>query len=45
LRDGEPAGLPFLEWVDTVYDTDQVKREFLESGGARLGLDRVLRRE
>ena len=45
LRDGESQDLSFIEWVDTVYDADQVKRDFLDSGGARLGLDRLLRRE
>ncbi|MEL6829623.1 MAG: sulfur transferase domain-containing protein [Pseudomonadota bacterium] len=45
LRDGEPDGLEFIDWVATRYDPAEVKRDFLASGSARLGIDRLLRRE
>lgn len=45
LTQGEPEGLSFMEWVETRYDREAVKRDFLASGSARLGLDRLLRRE
>jgi protein tyrosine/serine phosphatase len=37
--------LPFLEWVDTVYDPVELKRSFRASGWARRLVDHVLRRE
>ena len=37
--------LPFMEWVDTVYDPDELKRTFRAAGWARRLVDHVLRRE
>ncbi len=36
---------PFLQWVMEDYDRAEVKREFMQRFEARLGLDRLLRRE
>lgn len=45
LREGKPAGLSFLDWVETVYDRDKVKADFLKQWRGRLNIDRLLRRE
>lgn len=45
LRDGKPAGLSFLDWVETIYDRDGVKAEFLKEWRGRMNIDRLLRRE
>ncbi len=37
--------MPFLEWVETVYDADALKREFRSAGWARRLVDGVLKRE
>jgi protein tyrosine phosphatase (PTP) superfamily phosphohydrolase (DUF442 family) len=37
--------MPFLEWVDNVYDPDELRRSFRASGWARRLVDNVLRRE
>ncbi len=37
--------LSFLDWVNTKYDREQLKSDFLKSGKGRLGLDKLLRRE
>jgi protein tyrosine/serine phosphatase len=37
--------IPFLDWVDTVYDPVELKRSFRASGWARRLVDHVLRRE
>lgn len=45
LRDGRPAGLSFMDWVETAYDRDAVKAEFIRNRGSRLNLDELLGRE
>lgn len=37
--------MPFLEWVDTVYDEKAMKKQFKAEGWASLVVDRVLHRE
>jgi hypothetical protein len=37
--------MPFFEWVDTVYDPDELKRTFRSKGWANRLVDSVLRRE
>ena len=37
--------MPFLEWVDTVYDPEALKRDFKASRWANVLVDKVLRRE
>ena len=39
------APMPFLEWVDTVYDPDAMRAEFRSGRWASILVDRVLRRE
>jgi protein tyrosine/serine phosphatase len=45
LRDGRSQQLSFMDWVETRYDREKVKSEFLISRGSRLNLDELLRRE
>lgn len=45
LRDGEPAGLSFMDWVQTAYNGPALKQEFLKEWRGKLNLDRLLRRE
>jgi protein tyrosine/serine phosphatase len=45
LEDNKRQPMPFLEWVDTVYDADALKAEFHASGWARRLVDEVLKRE
>ena len=37
--------MPFFEWVETVYDPDELKRCFQASGWANRLVNRVLKRE
>jgi hypothetical protein len=37
--------MPFLDWVDTVYDPKALKRDFRAAGWARRLVDQVLKRE
>lgn len=37
--------MPFLQWVDTVYDPELLKRDFKASRWANVIVDKVLRRE
>ena len=37
--------MPFLEWVETVYDPIELKRSFRSAGWARRLVDQVLKRE
>ena len=37
--------MPFFEWVDTVYDPDELKRTFHAKGWANRLVNTVLRRE
>jgi protein tyrosine/serine phosphatase len=45
LREGEPAGLTFTEWVQTRYRREELKAEFLRQWRGRMNLDRLVRRE
>jgi protein tyrosine/serine phosphatase len=45
LEDNARKPMAFLEWVDTVYDPDEMKRSFRASNWARRLVDQVLRRE
>jgi hypothetical protein len=43
--DSAGGAMPFLEWVDTRYDRNAIMRDYVAGRGARLVMDRVLRRE
>jgi protein tyrosine phosphatase (PTP) superfamily phosphohydrolase (DUF442 family) len=43
--EGGRAGVPFLEWLATRYDPDQLKRSFAATGWTSFIVNRVLRRE
>jgi len=45
LEDNARQPMPFLEWVDKIYDPDELKRTFRSSGWARRLVDQVLKRE
>jgi protein tyrosine phosphatase (PTP) superfamily phosphohydrolase (DUF442 family) len=45
LEDNKRRPMPFMEWVETVYDPDALKREFRASGWARRLVDQILKRE
>jgi protein tyrosine/serine phosphatase len=45
LADNAIRPTPFFEWVDTVYDPDELKRTFRSKGWANRLVDSVLRRE
>ncbi|GAB5458837.1 MAG: tyrosine-protein phosphatase [Henriciella sp.] len=45
LKAAEGKDLDFETWVQTDYDREQVKADFLKTRGSKLGLDRILRRE
>jgi protein tyrosine/serine phosphatase len=45
LEDNSRQPMPFMEWVDTVYDPDELKRTFRATGWARRLVDQILRRE
>jgi protein tyrosine phosphatase (PTP) superfamily phosphohydrolase (DUF442 family) len=45
LQDNARRPMPFFEWVDTVYDPDELKRSFVAQGWANRLVDSVLRRE
>ena len=45
IEDTREQPMPFLEWVDTVYDCEQLKRSFRTRGWATRVVDCILRRE
>ncbi len=45
LADIECRAIPFMEWVETVYDPDEVKRTFRAKGWANRIVNSVLHRE
>jgi len=45
LEDNKRQPMPFLEWVDTVYDPVALKRDFRAAGWARRLVDGILKRE
>jgi protein tyrosine/serine phosphatase len=45
LEDNKLRPMPFMDWVETVYDPEALKREFRASGWARRLVDQILKRE
>ena len=45
LADTQKRPMPFFEWVETVYDPDELKRTFQAKGWANRLVNTVLRRE
>lgn len=45
LADTAIKPMPFFEWVDTVYDPDELRRTFRSKGWANRIVDSILRRE
>ena len=45
LEDNARRPMPFFEWVETVYDPDELKQTFMAKGWANRIVDSVLRRE
>lgn len=45
LAENTARPMPFFEWVETVYDPDELKRTFRSTGWANRLVDSVLRRE
>ncbi|MDX2289442.1 MAG: sulfur transferase domain-containing protein [Hyphomicrobiaceae bacterium] len=45
LADTAERPMPLLEWVDTIYDPDELKASFLSNGWANRFVDQVLQRE
>jgi protein tyrosine/serine phosphatase len=45
LREGQPKGLSFVDWVSSEYDRDAVKAGFLHTWKSKLNIDKLLQRE
>jgi protein tyrosine phosphatase (PTP) superfamily phosphohydrolase (DUF442 family) len=45
IEDTRHRPMPFLEWVDTVYDHEELKRSFQARGWAKRVVNGILRRE
>lgn len=45
MADNAARPMPFFEWVETIYDPDELKRTFRSKGWADRIVDSVLRRE
>ena len=45
LAEGESRGIPFLEWVERIYDPDALTRDFRPNFWSDLVVDRIIRRE
>jgi protein tyrosine/serine phosphatase len=45
LREGQPKGLSFVDWVSSGYDRDAVKAGFLHTWKSKLNIDKLLQRE
>jgi protein tyrosine/serine phosphatase len=45
LADNAAHAMPFMEWVETVYDPDEVKRTFRAKGWANRLVNSILKRE
>jgi hypothetical protein len=45
LREGQPAGLSFVEWVEMGYDPAELKQRFLSGRKSKVDFDQLLRRE
>jgi protein tyrosine/serine phosphatase len=44
-QEGEAKGMPFLTWVETVYDPEALERDFKPRFWSDLVVDRIMRRE
>jgi hypothetical protein len=44
-REGEAKGIPFLTWIETQYDADDLERNFRYGFWSHLLVDRIMRRE
>ena len=44
-REGDAKGIPFLDWVATIYDPERLEREFKPGLFSSLVADRLIRRE
>lgn len=44
-EEGEVQGMPFLEWVERIYDPEKLAREFRPRFWSELLADRIMRRE
>lgn len=45
LKEGQPRGLEFVDWVASQYDRTEVKARFLKTWKSKMNLDRLLQRE
>src|SRR5690606_15940759 len=45
LKEGQPRGLAFVDWVASQYDRTEVKARFLKTWKSKMNLDRLLQRE
>jgi len=45
LVEGEAKGIPFLTWVETIYDPVSLERDFRPRFWSDLAVDRIMRRE
>ena len=45
VQDNARTPMPFMDWVETVYDPDALRQEFRSKGWANRLVDGVLRRE
>jgi protein tyrosine/serine phosphatase len=43
--EGEAKGIPFLAWVETIYDPEALERDFKPGFWSNVLVDRVMRRE
>ncbi|AWM88737.1 tyrosine-protein phosphatase [Microvirga sp. 17 mud 1-3] len=44
-QEGEARGIPFLTWVETVYDPEALERDFRPGFWSNVLVDRIMRRE
>ena len=44
-REGEAKGIPFLDWVERIYDPDALERDFRPSFWSDFVVERIMRRE
>jgi protein tyrosine/serine phosphatase len=44
-QEGEAKGIPFLTWVETIYDPEALERDFRPGFWSNMLVDRIMRRE
>jgi len=44
-REGEAKGIPFMTWVETIYDPEALERDFRPGFWSNVLVDRLMRRE